>query len=191
DGKRVGVIHFDAHHDMRSGWGQNAGLWVREIQETTGTPVRGENIVQIGIHGFSYSVYYRDIVQEMGITVFKPADVRRLGIDAVMAEALDRVADGTDAIFVSVDIDVVEPPYVPGTNSAAHGGMQPWDVVRAVVLAGQHPLTRALDLMEIAPPYDANRITSTLGAEISMHFLGALSLRKGAISAGNQEEAER
>ena len=179
-GTRVGVIHFDAHHDMRSGWGRNAGLWVREIQEHPRTPVRGQNIVQIGIHGFSYSEYYRDIVKAMGITVFKPADVRTRGIEAIMAEALERASTGTDAIYVSVDIDVLDPPYVPGTPSPAHGGMMPWDVVQAIVLAGRHPLTRALDVMEIAPPLDMGRITSTLGAELLMQFLSALALRKRA-----------
>jgi len=177
-GSRVGVIDFDAHHDIRSGWARNSGLWVREIQEIAGAPVRGENIVQIGIHGFSYSRYYRDIVDAMGITVFKPAEVRQRGIDAVMAEALDRASDGTDAIYVSVDIDVMDPPYAPGTNAPEHGGMMPWDVVRGVVLAGQHEMTKALDVMEIAPPLDVNGITSSLGVEILMQFLGALALRK-------------
>lgn len=175
-GTRVGLIDFDTHHDTRSGWGRNAGLWVREIQENPRTPVRGQNIVQIGIHGFSYSEYYRDIVKAMGITVFKPADVRALGIESIMREALERASDGTDAIYVSVDIDVLDTPYVPGTNSPAHGGMMPWDLVQAVVMAGQHPLTQALDVMEISPPLDANRITSSLGAEILMQFLGGLAL---------------
>ena len=177
-GGGVGVIDFDAHHDMRSGWGENSGLWVREIQEIAGTPVKGENIVQIGIHGFSYSKYYRDVVKAMGITVFKPTDVRQRGIDAVMGEALDRASDGTNAIYVSVDIDVMDPPYAPGTNAPEHGGMMPWDVVRGVVLAGQHKLTRALDVMEIAPPLDVSKITSSLGVEVLMQFLGALSIRK-------------
>ncbi len=176
-GQRVGVIAFDAHHDMRSGWEHNAGLWVREIQEQPQPPVRGQNIVQIGIRGFSYSEYYRDIVRAMGITVFKPADVRRRGIEEVMAEALERAAAETDALYISVDVDVFDPPYVPGTNSPAHGGLMPWEVVEALVMAGRHPLTRAVDVMEIAPPLDVSRITSTLGAELLMQFLGALALR--------------
>jgi len=179
-GQRVGVIAFDAHHDMRSGWGRNAGLWVREIQEQAAPPVRGANIVQIGIRGFSYSEYYRDVVRAMGITVFKPADVRRRGIADVMAEALERAAAETDALYISVDVDVFDPPTVPGTNSPAHGGLLSWEVVEALVMAGRHPLTRALDVMEIAPPLDVGRITSTLGAELVMQFMGGLALRMGA-----------
>lgn len=178
NGRQIGVIDFDAHHDVRSGWGRNSGLWVREIQEDPRAPVRGTNIVQIGIRGFSYSEYYRDAVRAMGITVFRPVDVRTRGIEAVMAEALERASAGTDAIYVSVDIDALDPPWAPGTNSPVHGGLMPWEVVAGVVLAGRHPLTRALDIMEIAPPLDVNRVTSTLGAEIAMQFLSALALRR-------------
>jgi len=177
-GKKVGVIDFDTHYDIRSGWERNAGLWVREIQEIPGNAVLGKNIVEIGIHGFAYSKYYSDVVKNMGISVFKPTDVRKLGIEQVMEKAIEIASDGTDAIYVSVDIDVVDAPYAPGTNDAPHGGMMPWEVVQGIVQAAQHPLTRAIDVMEVAPPLDNNLITSNLGVEILMQFLGGLSLRK-------------
>lgn len=177
-GRRIGVIDFDTHLDIRSDWERNAGLWARQVQELPGEVVRGQNIVQIGVHGFAYSRYYYHRAIEMGMSLFRPADVRRLGIEHVMQQALERAADGVDALYISVDIDVVDAPYAPGTNEAPHGGMQSWEVIAGVVQAAQHPLTRALDIMEIAPPLDLNGITANLGVELSMQFLSGLALRK-------------
>jgi formimidoylglutamase len=176
--QKIGIIDFDSHYDIRSGWNRNAGLWAREVQELPGNQVNGSNIVQIGIHGFSYSRYYRDMITQMGISVVKPSEVRKYGMAKVMEKAITIASDGTDAIYISVDIDVMDPPYAPGTNDAPHGGLVPWQVIEGVVLAGLHPLTRAIDIMEISPPLDVNNITANLGAEIIMQFLSALALRK-------------
>lgn len=177
-GKSIGVVVFDTHHDVRSGWDQNSGMWVREILEDGNASVIGENIVQIGIHGFDYSEFYRDVVNQLGITFFRPADVRKQGIERIISKALEIASNGTDAIYISVDIDVMDPPFAPGTNKPAPGGMMPWEVIEGVVIAAQHPLTRALDIMEISPPLDIQTITSDLGAEIMIQFLGGLSMRK-------------
>lgn len=177
-GRRIGVIDFDTHLDIRSDWEHNAGLWARQVQDLPGGVVRGRNVVQIGVHGFAYSRYYYQRALEMGMSLYRPADVRRMGIEGVMQQALEQAADGVDALYISVDIDVVDAPYAPGTNEAPHGGMQPWEVIAGVVQAAQHPLTRALDIMEIAPPLDLNGITANLGVELSMQFLSGLALRK-------------
>ncbi len=182
-GKKIGIVDFDTHFDVRSGWEGNSGMWAREVQEIPGSPVSGRNIAQIGVHGFDYSEYYRDVVREMGLAVFRPRDVRRRGMEDVMAEALERAADGVDALYVTVDIDVLDPPFAPGTNKPAHGGLMGWELVEGVVMAGGHPLMRGLDLMEIAPPLDEQSITVDMGAEVLAQFLGACALR----AAGSSE----
>ncbi len=83
-GEKIGVIDFDSHHDVRSGWRENSGLWAREIQEIEGHPISGENIVQIGIHGYFYSRYYADFVRKNRMRFLTPLDVSKKGISDIV-----------------------------------------------------------------------------------------------------------
>jgi formimidoylglutamase len=170
-GQKMGVIQLDSHHDTRSGWGENSGLWAREILEIDRSPIRGENLVQIGIHGYRYSKFYHDQIKKYGITVYTPSDVRKVGIKDVMNDALKRAAEGTDAIYMSVDIDVLDQAYAPGTNSIYPGGLLPHEVLEAVYETARHPLTIGMDLVEVSPPWDLNAMTSKMGAEILLYFV--------------------
>ena len=133
--------------------------------------VNGENIAQIGIRGFWYSKFYQDFVKKTGITCFSPIDVERDGIDSVLASSIEAAADGTDAIYVSVDIDSLDPAFAPGTDGPTPGGLSVLSVFRAIYELGQHPLVRALDVMEVSPPLDIDNRTSKVAAEIFMRFL--------------------
>jgi formimidoylglutamase len=177
-GQRLGVIDFDSHHDVRAGWKENSGLWAREIQEIEGRPVRGENVVQIGVHGYVYSTVYRDFVKKSGMKIFTPLDVYKRGILEVVSEALQRASDGTDMIYVSVDIDVLDQAYAPGTNAPFPGGLTTRELTTAIFEIAKHPKIRAMDLMEVAPPLDIQDLTSKVGAEVLMNFLCGLCSRK-------------
>lgn len=177
-GKRIGVIDFDSHHDVRSGWKENSGLWAREIQEIEGRPIKGENVVQIGVHGYVYSTIYRDFVRKSGMKIYTPLDLSKKGPLEVSEEALERATDGTDAVYVSVDIDVLDQAYAPGTNAPFPGGITTRELTSAIFEIAKNPLVLAMDLMEIAPPLDFNELTSKVGAEVLMNFLCGLSARK-------------
>jgi len=177
-GKRLGVIDFDAHNDCRADWTRNSGLWVRQIQEMKPNPVRGENVAQIGIRGFSYSPFYRDYIRKTGIRVFTSSDVSKEGIDSVLSSAVRCASDGTDAIYVSVDIDALDQAFAPGTDGPSPGGLTTTDLFRAAFDLGKHPLVRAMDVMEVSPPLDVDNATSKAAAETLMRFLCGLLKRK-------------
>jgi formimidoylglutamase len=177
-GKRIGVIDFDSHHDVRSGWKENSGLWAREIQEIEGRPIRGENVVQIGVHGYVYSTIYRDFVRKSGMKIYTPLEVSKRGPIEVSKEALERATDGTDAVYVSVDIDVLDQAYAPGTNAPFPGGLTTRELTAAIFEIAKNPVVLAMDLMEVAPPLDFNELTSKVGAEVLMNFLCGLSARR-------------
>lgn len=178
-GRKLGIIDFDTHFDCRPSikGKEHSGLWVRKVQEIEGSPVRGENIVQIGIHGFAYSTFYRNDTRKRGINVFTPLDVKKRGMQSVMQDGLRLASDGTDAIYISVDIDCIDQAFAPGTSVPTPGGLFPSDVISGVVEAGKHPLTRAFDIVEISPVLDSGNMTSRLGAEIIMNYLCGLSSR--------------
>jgi len=177
-GGKLGVIDFDSHFDIRSGWDENSGLWAREILEIEGRPVDGRNLVQIGVHGYVYSRYYREQVKRYGLTSYTPLDIRRKGMEAVIDEALEIATDGVDALYLSVDIDAVDQTFAPGTNAPFPAGLYPQDLLVAVFEIARHPLIKGMDLMEIAPPLDVNDMTSRLGAEILLYFLCGLKTKK-------------
>jgi formimidoylglutamase len=176
--KKLGVIDLDAHHDCRQGLEKVSGLWAREIQEMENAPVKGENIVQIGIHGSNYSRFYRDYVERTGITVYTPMEIRRRGIEVITEEAIEKASNGVDALYLSVDIDVLDQTFAPGTVAPTPGGLTPWDVTECIFRASGHPLVCALDVMEVAPPLDVNDMTSKNAADIIMNFLCGLSIKK-------------
>lgn len=177
-GGKVGVIDVDTHYDCRYGKKPQSGYWVREILDLEGSPISGENLVQIGIHGNYYSPHYHDYTKKNGIRVFTPKEVRKVGMQEIIDEALAVASKGTDAIYVSVDIDAADIAYAPGTESPSPGGMDTLEMLAAAVNVGKNPKVRAIDLMEIAPPLDHNNMTSKLGAEILLYFLCGYALRK-------------
>jgi len=177
-GQKLGVIDFDSHFDIRSGWSENSGLWAREILEIEGKPIDGKNFVQIGVHGYVYSRYYREQARKYGMTAYTPLDVRKTGMEEVVKEALEIASDGTDALYLSVDIDAIDQAFAPGTNAPFPAGLYPQDLLVAVFEIARHKLIKGMDLMEIAPPLDINDMTSRLGAEILFYFLCGLKSKK-------------
>lgn len=175
---KVGVIDFDAHHDCRTGWEEHHGLWTREIQELEGSPISGRNIVQIGIRGFGYSTFYRDYIKKSGMKVFLAKEIKESGIQRVTEEAIETATDGTDMVYVSVDIDVLDQTSAPGTSAPSPGGLDSWELLSSIFHIGKTCPVRALDLMEVSPPFDVGSMTSRIGAWVILNFLCGLTKRK-------------
>ncbi|HCX87511.1 MAG TPA: agmatinase [Gammaproteobacteria bacterium] len=178
-GGRVGVIMIDGHLDVRhSHHGEvSSGTPFRRLMEEPSKPLRPCNLVEVGINGWLNSRYYMDYCREMGVTVIPARQVHRRGIDDVITEALERASDGTDAIFLSIDIDGLDLSVAPGTCAPSPGGLSAYQALEMVWQIGQHPLSRGLDVMEIAPSLDSSGVTSMMGAALIMHYLGATKTR--------------
>ncbi len=176
--ERVGIVHFDAHNDVRNfeDGGPTNGTPFRGILEGPAN-VQGRNLVQIGIHGFMNSAYYKGYCEAQGVTVITGRQVRRRGIEDVMSQALEVAADGTDGIYVSFDIDCLSCAYAPGTGASTPEGLEAWDVLEAMFVLGQHPKVKALDVVCIDPLRDLREATAKMGASLILTFLGGAVLR--------------
>ena len=173
----LGFIQFDTHQDLRhSHEGQpSSGVQFRELLESDRYPeFTGENFAQIGIHGFQNSRYYMDYADEKDISVFSGRDVAKRGIDTVVDDALMTAADGTDGIFMSIDIDCLDLSIAPGTAAPSPGGLSSWDILEAVFAVGSHEKTIGMDLVEVSPSHDVQDLTSITAATIICHYLGGL-----------------
>jgi agmatinase len=157
---QVGVVHFDAHADTADSIQGNLashGTAMRRLIESGA--VRGRNFVQVGLRGYwpPADVFAWMHTQEMRWHLMQ--EVWERGLAAVIEDAVAEAMDGCDAVYMSVDIDVLDPGYAPGTGTPEPGGLAPVDLLRAVRrLAMEVPLV-ALDVVEVAPAYDWADIT--------------------------------
>ena len=154
---RAGLLTLDAHLDLRD---LNPEL-------TNGNPVRalladglpGANIVQIGIQPFANSRAYLEVAREAGIKVVSVSEAHARGIGMVVEEALDLLDETVDAIYVDLDLDVLDRVFAPATPGSRPGGLTPAEVRTAARLCGAHPKVRVLDLVEIDPTKDVAEAT--------------------------------
>jgi len=176
---KVGVIMIDGHLDVRiSHHGEvSSGTPFRRLMEEPDNPVRPENLVEIGINGWLNSRFYRDYCREKGVRVIPAREVHQRGIEEVVEEALEKAAEGTEAIFLSIDIDGLDLSVAPGTCAPNPGGLTAYQALEAVWRIGRHPKVRGLDVVEVAPPLDQGGITSMMAAALIMNFFGATKKR--------------
>ncbi|MFN2477187.1 MAG: arginase family protein [Chthoniobacterales bacterium] len=172
---RCGVLTFDAHHDLRD---LDRGL-------TNGTPIRallrdglpGANVVQVGIQPFTNSAAYAHVAREAGVRVVTADQVRERGIELVVRDALDSLANHVDAIYVDLDVDVLDRAFSPACPGSRPGGLEPWMLRRAARLCGAHPKIRILDIVEVDPTKDIADATCLAAASFLLAFAAGVASR--------------
>jgi agmatinase len=106
------------------------------------------------------------------------AEIVRRGLDSCLAEAFAIAVDDCDGVFLSVDIDVVDPGTAPGTGTPEPGGLtarQLLDTVRRIAI--QLPLA-GIDLVEVSPPYDSADVTAFLANRVVLEALSGIAFRR-------------
>jgi agmatinase len=138
--------------------------------------VEGANVVIVGAHGAANPKLEREVAEEHGVAVFTIRDIDELGIEEVARRALALASDGTESIYLSVDIDVLDGAFAWGTCGPEIGGMTGRELVRALEIVGSGPLG-AMDCVEVAPAYDPSGHTAHVGARVVVDVL-ALQARR-------------
>jgi formiminoglutamase len=98
-------------------------------------------------------------------------------METCILEALGIAGDGTDLIYVSVDIDCLAYPWAVGTSASSPEGLSAWDLLEAVFICGQHAKVAALDVVEIDPMRDVSDLTARSGCSTILAFLAGLYRR--------------
>ncbi|MEN1967562.1 formimidoylglutamase [Lentibacillus sp. N15] len=170
---RVGVIQFDAHHDLRN---------IEDGGPTNGTPfrrllmdniIRGDDLVQIGIRDFTNASEYARYADEQGVTVYSMQDVGRISLAKILQKELERLGEHVDAIYLSVDIDVLDQAFAPGCPAIGPGGMDSQTLLTGIYEASQHEKVRVMDIVEIDPTIDFRNMTSRVAAYGMCQFIMA------------------
>jgi agmatinase len=152
---KVGIVHFDAHADTADDIDGNFashGTPMRRLIESGA--VLGRNFVQVGLRGYWPPADVFAWMKNQGMRWHLMEEIWERGSAAVMETAVAEAMDGCDALYVSVDIDVLDPGFAPGTGTPEPGGMTPADLLRAVRLLATTANVVALDVVEVSPPYD-------------------------------------
>ncbi len=143
-----GLITLDAHYDLRDG--ASNGSPVRRLVDDG---LDGRRIVQIGISDFANSAAYARRALSYGITVITVDEVRRRGIDDVVAQAVE--VSGTGPVHLDIDVDVCDRSVAPGCPASVPGGLAAWELralVRRIATAGQ---VASADIAEVDATADA------------------------------------
>jgi formiminoglutamase len=140
-------------------------------------PISGQNVVELGIHGFMNAAAYMQWARDQGVTIITGLEVQRRGIADCIAEALRIAGDGADLIYLSVDIDCLAYPWAIGTAATSPEGLSAWQLLEAVWTCGLDLKVRAMDLVEIDPSRDVKDLTSRTGCSVILAFLAGLYRR--------------
>lgn len=168
---RVGVIQWDAHHDVRNleDGGRTNGTPFRSLLE--GGFLKGEDLTQIGIRDYANAKEYHEYVKNREVAVYTMDDVDRIGIVPIIQKEIDRLSQKVDFIYLSVDMDVVDQAFAPGCPAIGPGGLTSRELLSSISVAVKHPKVKAMDIVEIDPSKDIRDITSRLASHAMMRFM--------------------
>jgi agmatinase len=177
---RFALVHFDAHADTGEshyGFLHGHGTPMRRLIESGAVP--GHRFVQIGLRGYWPPPHVVAWMREQQMRSYFMDEIGSRGLDVVVEEAVAVAAEGADGVFLSVDVDVVDPGMAPGTGTPEPGGLtsrQLLDSVRRV--CRELPVVGA-DIVEVSPAYDGpGNITAALANRVVLEILNGLAERK-------------
>ena len=175
---RVAVIHFDAHADTgdtQLGSLYGHGTPMRRLIESGAC--RGDRFLQIGLRGYWPEPETLDWMAAQGMRSFEMSEIVSRGLDAVLDEALTIAAIDCDAVFLSVDVDVVDPGSAPGTGTPEPGGLTSRQLLDAVRRIAMEAELGGVDVVEVSPPYDHAEVTAYLANRVVLEALGGVAWR--------------
>jgi agmatinase len=189
----VALVHFDAHADTgKDHYGQlhGHGTPMRRLIESGAVP--GHRFVQIGLRGYWPPPDVVAWMREQRMRSWSMEECVRRGLDAVVDDAVaSATTEDATGVYVSVDIDVVDPAAAPGTGTPEPGGLQARELLDCVRRLGRDCHVVGADVVEVAPHYDQPAdITARLANRVVLELLTGMAERKLA-AAGRDVTSER
>lgn len=174
------VIHFDTHTDT--------GADVLGVANSHGTPfyraveegaLAGDHIFQIGLRGAWPGPKEFDWMRERGFRWRTMDECMDRGLDEVIYEAIDWANSTAPRVYLTIDIDVLDPAYAPGTGTPEPGGFTTRELLHAIRKIARGVDLCAMDVVEVSPPYDVADLTALAANRIVLETISAIALRRG------------
>ena len=175
----VGIVHFDAHADTADiidGNLASHGTPMRRLIESGAIP--GTHFVQVGLRGYWPPQDTFEWMLEQGMTWHTMQEIWERGFKPVMADAVGEALAKATKLYISVDIDVLDPAFAPGTGTPEPGGIPSSDLLRIVrQLCYEHDVV-GVDVVEVAPAYDVSDLTVNAAHRVVFEALGGMAARR-------------
>jgi agmatinase len=179
----VAMLQFDSHTDVYDVYYEteryNAGTpFRRAVEEGVVSP---ENSIMVGLRGTVYTTHDYQDARDLGFHVRTMDDIIESGLPKIIQEIRDVV--GPRPLFLTFDVDSLDPAFAPGTGTLEIGGLTTREAL--TIVRGLGGLNFAgFDVVEVNPPLDPGRTTAVVGATMAFEFLSLLALaRTGNSSA--------
>lgn len=181
----VGMVHFDAHADTADTVDGNLashGTPMRRLIESGAIP--GTHFVQVGLRGYWPPEEAFRWMIDQGMRWHTMQEIWERGFKAVMAEAVAEAMASAELLYVSIDIDVLDPAHAPGTGTPEPGGMVTADLLRMVRrLCHEHRVV-GVDVVEVSPPYDVSDLTINVAHRVVFEALAGMAARRRHAAEG-------
>ena len=176
---KISMVHFDAHADTGdSQFGALVGHGTPMRRLIDSGAVRGDRFLQLGLRGYWPEDSTLNWMRDQGMRSYEMTEIHHRGMKAVLDESFATLTDQCDGVFLSVDIDVVDPGMAPGTGTPEPGGMTSRELLEAVRrICLELPIV-GMDIVEVAPAYDSADITAILANRVVLEAISAIAKRK-------------
>ena len=174
----LAVVHFDTHADTAT---EN---W--DVKFGHGTPFRhlvdegiipGNRLIQIGLRGYWPNPEEFEWMRASGVRWHRMERIIEDGIENVVNTAMNEIGDA-EHLFLSVDIDALDPAYAPGTGTPEPGGLTTRELLRAIRSLVLARGLAGMDVVEVSPPYDHAEITAIAAHRVVLETLSALAVHR-------------
>jgi agmatinase len=179
--RSIGIVHFDAHADTaHEDWGVLSGHGTPMRRLIESGAVAGHNFVQVGLRGYWPPVEVLGWMKQQRMRWHLMTEIEERGAEAVVTDAIAEALDGADAIYLSIDIDVLDPGNAPGTGTPEPGGLLTRELLRAIRRVVSEVELAAMDIVEVSPPYDHAEVTAMAAHRCALEAISALAVKKRA-----------
>ena len=163
---------------------------MRRLIESGAVP--GHRFVQIGLRGYWPEPDVMQWMKEQRMRSYLMHDIVERGLPTVVDEAVEySIAGGAKGVFISVDIDVVDPGLAPGTGTPEPGGLNSREILDIVRRLARDLEVLGADIVELSPPYDGpGQQTAFLANRVVLEILNGKKKKKKASTGGQKEEPE-
>lgn len=177
---KVGVVHFDAHADASSsffGHLASHGSPMRRLIADEHIP--GRNFVQVGLRGFYPDRATQAWMQEQGMQTHFMAEVERYGFERVMDKAVDQALDaGAEHLYISLDVDVIDPAFAPGTGTPEPAGLTPRELFPMLRRLAHEVGIVGAEVVEVNPFVDPGYTTALVANRCLMEMITGVAMRR-------------
>lgn len=153
--EKIGILQLDTHLDVRNpaDLGPANGTPIRQLLD--GGIVKGDNIYNIGLHGYFNASPLVNYAKEHRIQMVTLKNARKKGVSVAVNDALDSLSEKVDRIYVTVDMDVLDIGQAPGIPASTPGGMTTFELFDSLIEIGKREQVRYIDFVCLDPTKDS------------------------------------